>query len=411
MRWRQGVAVAKLALLRALLKVTPAFNHAVVTGFPDDEGNSVEMVRSLSSRLPVYWLTSDDPGAVDWLLPQTEPQFPIRRLRKDSLPAYLAYLTARFVFFTHGLYGSPPPPRHKAFVNLWHGDGPKRSKRFAYIRSTYAVAGTQTWGRQRPVYFGVREEGVLVTGNPRIDQFARPTGDEALRTLGVDPQTRLVLWMPTYRRTEYRGRRLAGVRNWADAHELSEVEAVRRLFEKVGRAAVDRGISLVVKPHPLDADHYASLGLQVITGEDLGRARTTVYELLGRSHGLITDYSSVWTDYLAMDRPIGLHCPDIEEYEETRGLNVDNYRDLVPGPFLQTLEDFERFLDDCLTESSESRDQRARSVEAVGAETRLGAGERLLEALSITRPAEELQARPASPAAGVMSRMIGTGRR
>ncbi len=125
----------------------------------------------------------------------------MRCLRKDSVPAYLRYITARYVFFTHGLYGSPKPPRHKTFVNLWHGDGPKRSKRFANIRSTFVVAGTQLWGRQRPVYFGVSEEGVLVTGNPRVDQFARPSDDETLRELGLDPSKRLVLWMPTYRKT------------------------------------------------------------------------------------------------------------------------------------------------------------------------------------------------------------------
>jgi hypothetical protein len=38
-----------------------------------------------------------------------------------------------------------------------------------------------------------------------------------MRALGLDPHQRLVLWMPTTRQTEYPGRRLASVRNWADA--------------------------------------------------------------------------------------------------------------------------------------------------------------------------------------------------
>lgn len=383
MRRSGAGAGAKLALLRVLLRVTPALHHAVVTGSPDDEGNSVEVVRALACRLPVYWLTSDSPDSVDWLISNADMRFPVRRLRKDSMRAHLAYITARYVFFTHGLYGSPEPPRHKTFVNLWHGDGPKRSKRFAYIRSTFAVAGTRLWGEQRPVYFGVAEEGVLVTGNPRVDQFARPPGDETMRELGLDPQERLVLWMPTYRQTEYRGRRMAAVRNWADAHELSQSDSVRQLFEQVGQAAHRLGVTVAVKPHPLDADRYAALGLPVINGDDLGRVHTTVYQLLGRSHGLITDYSSVWTDYLAMDRPLGFYCPDIEEYEAVRGLNVEGYRDLIPGPLLQSISDFERFLHECLHESPESRDRRARSIELVGAEIRLGASDRLLEALAI----------------------------
>jgi CDP-glycerol glycerophosphotransferase len=123
----------------------------------------------------------------------------------------------------------------------------------------------------------------------------------------------------------------------------------------------------------------------VIDGETLQRAHVTVYQLMGRSDGLITDYSSVWTDYLAVDRPIGFYCPDLEQYEAARGLNVDGYRDLIPGPLLDSPADFERFLGECLGESAASKELRARAVERVGAETRLGASDRLLDAVGITR--------------------------
>ncbi len=380
---RRVAATAKLVLLRLLLRVTPSREHAVVSGSPDDEGNAVEMVRALARVMPVYWLTSDHPDGVLWLVPPDEAGHPVRRVRKDSTRAYLAYLTARYVFFTHGLYGSPPPPRHKTFVNLWHGDGPKRSKRFANIRSTYVVAGTELWGRQRPLYYGVSPQGVLVTGNPRIDQFEQTPSDEALRQLGLDPAGRLVLWMPTYRRTEYRGRRLGQVRNWADAEELSQTGTVSELLHGVAAVAAAQGVTVAVKPHPLDADRYAALGLSVITGDDLSRVGLTLYQLLGRSHGLITDYSSVWTDFLAMDRPVGFYCPDLEEYEASRGLNVENYAELIPGPLLEGVGDFEKFFRDCVSESPESRDRRRQSTKLVGAETRPGASDRLLVALGI----------------------------
>lgn len=382
----QELAVrGKLLFLRLALSALPPRRHAVVAGFPDDEGNSVETVRALARRLPVYWLINDPPESVEWLLSGTEARDRIRLVPKDSPRAYLAYVTARYVFFTHGLYGSPEAPRGRTFVNLWHGDGPKKSKRFANVRSTFVVAGTRLWGDQRPEYFGVGESGVLVTGNPRIDQFARPVRDDQMRALGLDPARPLVLWMPTYRRTEYRGRRLATVRNWADAAELSDSERVRRLTGEVAESARRLGVTVVVKPHPLDADDYAATGLPTIAGEDLHRARVTLYQLMGHSHGLITDYSSVWTDYLAVDRPIGFYCPDLEEYEAERGLNVEGYRDLIPGPLLDSPTDFEGFLRECLDESVESRTKRARSAELVGAESRLGASDRLLDAVGIAR--------------------------
>ena len=386
MRWRNVVAAAKLELLRVLLRVTPALNHAVVAGFPDDEGNSVETVRALARRLPVYWLTGDRPDRVQWLVPPDEAGYEVRQLPKNSTRAYLAYVTSRYVFFTHGLYGSPPPPRHKTFVNQWHGDGPKLSKRFGHVRSTYAVAGTRLWGAQRPMYFGVGEEGVLVTGNPRVDQFAHPASDENMQQLGLNPHKPLVLWVPTFRRNEYRGNRLATARNWVDAQMLSRTDAVRDRAEQMAAVAGRLGVTFAIKPHQLDADGYEAMGLPVVNGEDLRHAHTTLYQLLGRSHGLVTDYSSVWTDYLALDRPIGFYCPDLDQYEAKPGLNVQGYADLVPGPLLASVSDFEQFLMDCVAESAGSRQRRARSITLVGAETRLGASERLLDALAIAKP-------------------------
>ncbi len=382
MGWRGAGGAAGRGLLRLLLRATPALHHAVVAGFPFDEGNSVETVRALARRMPVYWLVGDTRDPVDWLLHDADPQHPVRRLRKNSVHAFLAYITARYAFFTHGLYGSPDPPPHKTIVNLWHGDGPKRSKRYADIRSTFVVAGTQLWGSQRSAYFGVDADGVLVTGNPRIDQFARPPGDDTMRALGLDPQRPLVLWMPTFRRTDYQGNRLGSTWDRTDGQELSQSESEAELLPRVGQLARQLGITLAVKPHPIDADTYQATGLSVLHGDELRRAHTTVYQLLGRTHGLITDYSSVWTDYLVMDRPVGFHCPDLAEYEADPGLNVDGYRELIPGPLLDTFDDFERFLRECLEESVESRQRRARTARLIGAETRLGASDRLLDAIA-----------------------------
>ncbi len=385
MRTDELAARAKLRLLRLALSVLPSHRHAVVAGNPDEEGNGVETVRALARRLPVYWLINSPPESVEWLIAGAPSRDRIRLVPKDSARAFLVYATARYVFFTHGLYGSPQAPRRRTFVNLWHGDGPKMSKRFANVRSTFVVAGTRLWGAQRPVYFGVSAGGVLVTGNPRIDQFARPASDEQLRLLGLDPARPFVLWMPTYRRTENRARRLAKVRNWSDAAALSDSEGVRHLIQEVAASARRLGIGVAVKPHPLDADGYGATELPVIGGADLERAQVTLYQLMSRSHGLITDYSSVWTDYLALDRPIGFYCPDLEQYESGRGLNVTGYRDLVPGPLLESPADFERFLGECLDEPAGSRLARARAVERVGAVTSLGASDRLLDAVRIVR--------------------------
>jgi CDP-glycerol glycerophosphotransferase len=376
----------RLALLRLLLWLTPPLRHAVVYGFPDDEGNSVEVARTLCRRLRVYWLVDDDPQALEWLVSGVPDAHRIVPLPRRSVRAHIAYLTARYTFFTHGLYGSPVPPPHKTVVNLWHGDGPKKRMGFARVRSSKVVAGTRLWGDPRAGIHGVAPDDVLVTGNPRIDQFARPADDKALAALGLSTERPVVLWMPTYRKTEFKGRRLGPVRNWSDASELSGSQAVRRDAAVVARIAARVGAVVAVKPHPLDADAYLGLDLPVVTQADLRSARVTLYQVMSRTSGLITDYSSVWTDYLSLDRPLAFYCPDLPEYVANRGLSVDDYPSVLPGPLLETEEDFARFLSACAREPGSGHVQRARSIETIGAETRLGASDRLLDVLRIGEP-------------------------
>ncbi|QNN54038.1 CDP-glycerol glycerophosphotransferase family protein [Nocardioides mesophilus] len=379
-----NIVDAKLAVLRTCLKYAPALNHAVVSGAPDDEGNSVEVVRALARHMRVYWLVSDDPAQLRWLIADAEKAETVRCLPKESRRAYWAYLTASLVFFTHGLYGSPKPPPHKTFVNLWHGDGPKRRTNFAQIRSTMVVSGTHLWGSRRAASFGVEPKNVIISGNPRVDQFARPVGDASLTALGIRPEAPFILWLPTYRSTEYKGRRLGEVRDWSDAEEISRSARARALLARVAELAERSGVTLAVKPHHLDADKFADLGMRVITNADLRESQVNLYQLLARAHGLITDYSSVWTDFLATDRPIGFYCPDIDDYTASRGLNVDDYPSLLPGPLLETPEDFDRFLHDCKDEPAASRAKRRRSIEMIGAQMSPGATNRLLRALGIS---------------------------
>jgi glycosyltransferase involved in cell wall biosynthesis len=59
--------------------------------------------------------------------------------------------------------------------------------------------------------------------------------------------------------------------------------------------------------------------------------------VLGVCDGLITDYSSVFFDYLATDRPIVFYTPDADDYAETRGTYFAPEE--LPGPVLADATD------------------------------------------------------------------------
>ncbi|MEO8329803.1 MAG: CDP-glycerol glycerophosphotransferase family protein [Candidatus Nanopelagicales bacterium] len=344
------------------MSLIPPGSHAVVSGSPDDEGNSVEVVRALAGRRRVYWLVRTDPDSLKWLICGAGDAWRVTCIRMDTIRAQWLYVTARYVFFTHGLYGSPQPPRNKTFVNLWHGDGPKRRSGFAVVRSTVVVSGTLLWGSMRAQSFGLDERAVLSTGNPRVDQFERPVADDGLSSLGIDPSKPLVMWLPTFRKTQFRGNRIGSVRDWSDTEMLSSSLEVRTMLVMLADEARTAGVTLIVKPHRLDADEYSDTGLRIVTSAELREAHVTLYQLLARAHGLITDYSSVWTDFLARNKPIAFYCPDLEGYIVNRGLNVDD-PSLLPGPMLENREDFRTFIRDCINEPVASQARRARSID------------------------------------------------
>ena len=198
---RRGLQLALRSLCAVLLRLLPARPHAVVHGWPDDEGNAVEVVRALRRRYSgrIFWLMSDvtAPGPAYARDELADPR--IIRVRKNSVRSALLALTAETTFFTHGLFTAVRPAENRLVVNLWHGDGPKMARETHLVQSTVVVAGTRMWGSQRPWRFGVPKEHVAVVGNPRIDQFTAAPRAEVLARLGLDPALPTVVWLPTYR--------------------------------------------------------------------------------------------------------------------------------------------------------------------------------------------------------------------
>ena len=60
-------------------------------------------------------------------------------------------------------------------------------------------------------------------------------------------------------------------------------------------------------------------------------------ELLSVVDLLITDYSSIFFDYLVTDRPILFYIWDYDDYLEERGMYLSD--DELPGPTLFTIDE------------------------------------------------------------------------
>jgi len=376
---RAGVAsrLSWRALCVLLLRLLPTRRHAIVHGWPDDEGNAVEVVRALRRRYrgTIYWLLTnvDYPGPA-FAAGELAGDDRVIRLQRDSRRAVLLALTAEATFFTHGFYTAVSPPSNRLVVNLWHGDGPKMAAGTDLIRSTVVVAGTRLWGRQRQQRFALPESAVAVVGNPRVDQFHVAPAADVLRRLGLDPEKRTVLWLPTYRAASG-----PHGRAWREADDLSGNADVAQIVHALTSTAAAHSLQFVVKPHPLDADSFESLGVSVLHHAALSAAGVTLYQLLGAVDAVISDVSSIWTDYLALDRPIGFYVPDLEELQRGGKLNVEDIEALLPGPRIRTADDAARFIEAVAEAPDEVRPSRFPGAARIGVVFEPGTTDRLLD--------------------------------
>jgi CDP-glycerol glycerophosphotransferase (TagB/SpsB family) len=119
---------------------------------------------------------------------------------------------------------------------------------------------------------------------------------------------------------------------------------------------------MVVKPHPwAAAEDMPDLShIRVVTDEWLGQEGLTLHGLLGESCALVTDISSVYVDYLLLDRPIVHHFPNIRAYGSDRGYSISPVDDYLAGPLTLDSEGFQKALSSVLSGEDTHADQRRR---------------------------------------------------
>lgn len=89
-----------------------------------------------------------------------------------------------------------------------------------------------------------------------------------------------------------------------------------------------------------------------------------IYTRIHEMDMLITDYSSLYVDYLLLDRPCAFVPYDLKEYENKRGLSLDNYAHWMAGDVVLTMDELIRALQE-LTENKDRHADRRRQVRDV----------------------------------------------
>lgn len=207
--------------------------------------------------------------------------------------------------------------RNTCLIHCWHACGAYKKVGFDAKRKGYSdskeekrlkrihrgiswfVCTSQETAKIYSKAFRLPEEKMLVLGSPRLDAFLKKKNYP-------EPSMYTVLYAPTFRTQNRNVRYLPPL---PDAKVLRE-ELASRLGEN---------ICFAFRGHPTVPVHDDLKGW-----EDW--SSIPQQEALCRASVLITDYSSVFFDFLPLHRPIIFYVPDFKEY-------LSHERDLYFSPY------------------------------------------------------------------------------
>lgn len=316
-------------------------DRAVFCSFPDYSDNAYAVYAHMAT-----YPTENTPKKLIWLVSdpaQIRP--PVGKAVKKHSPAGIwQFCRAKYVFHTHGTFGNRQV-KGQVTVSLWHGMPLKTIMNLDATHAgrppfefTYTIATSPLFQDVMARAFGCEPEACRVTGLPRNDLLFDPPLPEEILPEDLPVYDRMVLWMPTYRqgitgdvRTDGKApEKGIGFLSPDDLAELNTFLAEQRTL-------------LLIKVHPMqDLSPFAGLAFSHI--RILTRVSTPLYHLVGRAAALLTDYSSVYIDYMLLDRPIGFVVDDWEDYRDTRGFVFDDPQSVMPGALITDHAGLRRFL-------------------------------------------------------------------
>jgi len=354
--WRRIVELINLPIW-LLAKLVPKSKHVWVFGawvgnrYNDNPKWLFEYVNASVPSIRAIWLSRD--------------KRLVRSLRERGFESYYSYSIKGYWYSARAFVGivcqglsdinrfvTPP-----FLVNTWHGTPIKKVlkdvERVSYTKSK--IQKLSPFSESPDRYNLVTAESEIeaeilkrsfssavfeVTGQPRNDVLVKckSSGEPARGQEGSYAPKR-ILYLPTHRMNG-KSRIFSQL-----AAEFADLDPVLGHLNAL----------LLIKLHYLhqaEAKEVAQKlrglkNVRVLLDEEFGG---DVYPLLASCDILITDYSSVYVDFLLTERPIIFYCFDLQTYiAADRELNFD-YNEVTPGPKCFNLDEvahwIQRFLED-----------------------------------------------------------------
>lgn len=244
---------------------------------------------------------------------------------------YLSLLKCRVIVTSHGPFVKT---KKNVTIELWHAFPTKKESALFNRRARQRIKRINRMTDQFISYsdfasllynsrYHIPSSKYIALGAPRNDYLFSSIPDPYHKEY-----KKVILYAPTFRES-YDNAKPLKIDFWLKGFRGNE-------FHKF---LVEHGYLLIWKLHPNEEKRWANFdqsefpsNLVTLTDKKLRDMGVDFYQLLSLTDTLVTDYSSIYADYLLLDRPMVFVPADEEIYNEQRGLLLNPYDVWMPGP-------------------------------------------------------------------------------
>lgn len=225
--------------------------------------------------------------------------------------------------------------------------------------------------------FGLSRNKFEITGMPRNDVLLLSDGKKKLENkFEFTKGKKIILYMPTFRETAY------GEKNGSTSGYFFEFNDFN--IKDIDNFCNQNNIVILIKIHPFDyklLDNVIlnSKSIKLISDEDFNGS--DFYEFVNATDILMTDYSSIYFDFLLLDRPIIFTNVDATDYEQNRGFLLEPIDFWRPGETINSTKEFMCVVKNILSGKDNYSEKRNQICDIVHKHKDANSSKRLLEML------------------------------
>ena len=317
----------------------------------------------LLKKYKVVWLVDNLSKAKKHEFTNTVYEKKVPETVKIKRSYYLA--TCGWYIYDHcNLLASVKKRDNCLIINLWHGCGFKKDKGRNILDKSvpdYMIATGKLFVDVQSQIFKYPKDRVIDLGYPRNDYMYKKISRTQLEfrsKWGMNDKKKIFLWMPTFRKSKNAE---LDENYFESSTGLPLIDTLDKLKE-FNEYLKMQNCMCIFKLHHLQAEldtfKESYSNIKILRDEDIEEAEIQLYEVLPLTDCLISDYSSVTTDYLLLNKPIIYTIDDYEDYENSRGFAVENPLQYFAGHCVKNQNQFIDALEDIIKGNDKFREKR-----------------------------------------------------